>query len=123
MFYSIASASVPVAPKMIIMTHERTMMTANTVQKVNRSFRMSAARMQAIRGVKLHTIPVMLTVKYFMALYEMKMLRVVWQDLKASAHLLSGSMVSYMMCLSLRFRHIRSSRMEMIAFIEVTWRT
>ena len=123
MFYSIASASVPVAPKMIIMTHERTMMTANTVQKVNRSFRMSAARMQAIRGVKLQTIPVMLTVKYFMALYEMKMLRVVWQDLKARAHLLCGSMVSYMMCLSLRFRHIRSRRMEMIAFIEVTWRT
>ena len=58
---SMASASAPAAPKMIIITQERTMSTAAMVHKVRRSFSIMAARMQATRGVRLQTTPIVLT--------------------------------------------------------------
>jgi len=72
-----ASFSTPVAPKIISITHDNTISTEKIVQYVRRSFRTNAAKMQAIRGVRLHTTPVVLTEKYFIALYEIMIERVV----------------------------------------------
>ena len=76
--------------------------------------------MQAIRGTREQTTPVVDTAKYFMAVYAMKIETQVWHDLKASANLLSGSIESYMMCLSLKFSPTIRMMSEMSAFRAVT---
>lgn len=53
----------------------------------------------------------------------MKIETVVWTDLKASAHLLSGSMLSYITSFSFTLRIKARKTTEMSAFKVVTWRT
>ena len=53
----------------------------------------------------------------------MKMEMVLYVDLKASAHLLSGSMLSYITCLSLRLSISPRNRIDMSAFKVVIYRT
>jgi len=76
-----------------------------------------------MNGTKLQTTPVVETAKYFIALYWIMIETVACTDLYARAHLLSGSMLSYIMFLRLTLQTTRRMMIDTSAFIDVSYKT